>query len=104
MQLLLTIEELRMVARVLEKCLAQSQAAPRQREIANRLLGKVIERDLRLSADELEDLAGLLSTCRLDLKARIASEMDPSMKAALIEQRNVLEHASDKVTEACAMA
>ena len=106
MQLLLTVEELRIVARVLEKCLAQAQAEgiDQKREAVNRMLDRVIEHDLRFSADELDDLAAMLAGCRIEMRSRIAAEKDDVAKASLREQQKVLEHAADKVTEACAMA
>lgn len=106
MQLLLTLEERKIITRALEKCLAQAQGAElaRKREIANRLLDKVLELDLRLDADELEDLSDILSSCKVEIKNRIATEMDPVARDALLDQRRILEHAADKVTEACMMA
>ena len=106
MQLLLTLEERKIITRALEKCLAQAQSAhvAEQRDIANRLLDSILEPDLRLSADELEDLSTILYSCGAELKNRIANEIDPLAKAKLVEQRNTLEHAADKVTEACMMA
>jgi hypothetical protein len=106
MQLLLTLDERKIVIRALEKCLGQAQGnelAPK-RELANRLLDRVLEPSLHLSADELDDLSDLLATCKLEIKNRIAAENDPTAKAALLEQRRTLEHAADKVTEACMMA
>ena len=106
MQLLLTLEERKIITRALEKCLAQAQGAElaRKREIANRLLDKVLELDLRLDADELEDLSDILSSCKVEIKNRIATEMDPVVRDGLLDQRKILEHAADKVTEACMMA
>ena len=106
MQLLLTLEERKIITRALEKCLAQAQGAElaRKREIANRLLDKVLELDLRLDADELEDLSDILSSCKVEIKNRIATEMHPVARDALLDQRRILEHAADKVTEACMMA
>jgi D-serine dehydratase len=106
MQLLLTLEERKVITRALEKCLAQAQgtAVARKREIANRLLDRVLDPILRFDADELEDLSASLSSCKVELKNRIAAELDAAAKNLLIEQRKLLEHAADKVTEACMMA
>ncbi len=106
MQLLLTLEERKIITRALEKCLAQAQGPEfqRKRDIANRLLDKVLEPDLRLDADELEDLSDILSSCKVEMKNRINAEIDPAAKNTLIEQRKTLDHAADKVTEACMMA
>ena len=106
MQLLLNLEECKVVTRALEKCLAQARGDEfaKKRVIANRLLDRMLEHDLRLGADELEDLSYLLASCRIELKKRIAEEIDPNTKLALQEQQKTLEHAADKVTEACMMA
>ncbi len=106
MQLLLTLDELKIVTRVLEKCLAHAQGDEfvQKRSVANHLLDKVLERNLCLSSDELEDLSDMLRACRTELKTRIAAETDEQARAALREQQKTLEHATDKVTEACAMA
>ena len=60
MQLLLTLDELKIVTRVLEKCLAHAQGDEfvQKRSVANHLLDKVLERNLCLSSDELEDSLG----------------------------------------------
>ena len=106
MQLLLTLEERKIITRALEKCLAQAQGAhlARKRDAANRLLDRVLEPDLRFDADELEDLSDILSSCKVEMKNRIAAELDPIAKNALLEQRKTLDYAADKVTEACMMA
>ncbi len=106
MQLLLTLDELRIVARALEKCLAHSHddSSSGKRETANRLLDKVINHDMRLSVDELEDLAEILRTCKTEMKSRIAAEHDQNARDLLQKQQTDLEHAADKVIEACAMA
>jgi hypothetical protein len=106
MQLLLNLEERKIITSALEKCLAQSRGDEfaRKREIANRLLDRILEHELHLSADELDDLSDMLAACKVEIKNRIAAEIDPTAKAALLEQRKTLEHAADKVTEACMMA
>ncbi len=106
MQLLLTLEERKIITRALEKCLALAQRPELagKKEIANRLLDKILEPDLRLDADELEELSDILSSCRVEIKSRIAAEADPIARANLAEQRKTLDHAADKVTEACMMA
>lgn len=106
MQLLLTLDERKIITRALEKCLAQAQSAhiAERRDVANRLLDRILEPDLRLSADELEDLSTILYSCKVELKSRIAAEIDPQAKNTLVEQCKTLEHAADKVTEACMMA
>jgi hypothetical protein len=106
MQLLLSLDERKIVTRALEKCLAHARGEEfaRKREVANRLLDKVLEPDLRLSADELDELSEILSSCKVEIKNRIGAELDPQAKASLQQQRKTLEHASDKVTEACMMA
>jgi len=106
MQLLLTLEERKVITRALEKCLAQARGSEfeQKRQTANRLLDRVLEPTLRFDADELEDLSDILSSCKVEIKSRIEVEMDPAAKNVLIEQRKTIEHAADKVTEACMMA
>jgi hypothetical protein len=106
MQLLLNLEERKVVTRALEKCLAQarSEELSGKRGIANRLLDRILEHDLRLDADELEDLSDILTSCKVEIKRRIADTPDPTVKADLVQQQKTLEHAADKVTEACMMA
>jgi hypothetical protein len=106
MQLLPSLDERKIVTRALEKCLAHAQGEEfaKKRQMANCLLDKILEPDLRLSADELDDLSEILSSCKIEIKHRIAAEIEPGAKAALQEQRKTLEHAADKVTEVCMMA
>jgi hypothetical protein len=106
MQLLLTLDERKVVTRALEKCLAQAQGDEfvRRRAAAGELLNHLIDNDMRFSTDELDDLSDILRACRREMESRIAAETDPHAKAALCEQQNILEHAADKVTEACAMS
>jgi hypothetical protein len=106
MQLLLSLDERKIITRALEKCIAQAQGEQfaSKREVARRLEDKILEPDLRLSADELDDLSDILAGCKVEMKNRIAAEDDPSAKAVLLIQRETLEHAADKITEACMMA
>jgi len=106
MQLRLTLDELKIITRALEKCLAHSQGETSQQkhETANRLLDKVIAHDLKFGSDELEDLSDMLSGCRFEMKRRISAEQDERTKAMLRDQQLILEHAADKITEVCAMA
>lgn len=64
----------------------------------------MIERDMRLGADELENLSAILASCQMEIKSRIASETNTAAKEALRQQQTTLDHAADKITEACAMA
>lgn len=104
MQLLLSLDERKMVTRALEKCLVQAQGNDVARNRANRLLDRILEHELHLSADELEDLSDLLAVCKREIKSRIAAEMDLRTRAILQEQQKILEHAADKIAEACMMA
>ena len=105
MQLRLTLEERKLITRAIEKCLAQAQGTDfvQKRDTANRLLDRVLEPVLQFSADELDDLSEILSSCRVELKNRIRCEMNPAIKNILVEQQKMIEHAADKVTEACMM-
>ncbi len=106
MQLLLNLDERKIVTRALEKCLSQAQgdSFKQKREMANRLLDRILEPHLQLSADELEDLSAILASCRIEVRRRISAEENPEAKTILEQQQKILDHASDKVTEACMMA
>lgn len=106
MQLLLSLEERKVVTRALEKCLAQarSDGSSGKFKTADQLLERILEHDLRLGVDELEDLSEILAACRVEIKKRIAETVDITSRAELEQQQRTLEHAADKVTEACMMA
>ncbi|MFZ3263134.1 MAG: hypothetical protein WA172_03975 [Terriglobales bacterium] len=67
------------------------------------LLNKVMARDLRLDADELEQAAGLLAGKKTSLKDEIARQSDSALKAKLQGQLALLERVLERVNEACVM-
>ncbi len=90
MQLLLTLEELRLLANVL----GHPTDDPRQRAFQSHALDMVLTRNLGFSYDEFEDLAELV-------KRYLGSAHEPPIDP---HERESLEHVLDKLTEACAMA
>jgi hypothetical protein len=90
MQLLFTLDELRLLADVLEQYL-QEPPQENQKAIED-LLEKVFTRRLQFAADELDLLAGLLLE---------RTHEHPETGA---DKRKLLQGVLDKVTEACAMA
>jgi hypothetical protein len=77
--------------------LAKGSVPAEQRQRAN-LLGRIIERDLRFSFDELEDLAEILANCGIDHMDRTYGVHDVSSKKVM------LPRIIDKITETRVMA
>jgi len=69
----------------------------------NELFQKVMARDLRLDADELEDASELLTAKKQSLKDEIARQPDPKLKVELERKLEILERALYRVNEACMM-
>ena len=69
----------------------------------NELLNKVLDRDLRFDAGELEQTADLLAGKKRSLKDEIARQADPALKAELQLQLGLLERVLERVNEACVM-
>jgi len=69
----------------------------------NELFQKVMARDLRLDADELEDASELLAGKKQSLKDEIARQADPKLKSELEHKLEILERALYRVNEACMM-
>lgn len=69
----------------------------------NELLNKVMARDLRFDAGELEQTADLLAGKKRSLKDEITRQSDPALKAALQGRLALLERVLERVNEACVM-
>jgi hypothetical protein len=67
------------------------------------LLNKVLARDLRLDAGELEQAADLLAGKKRSLKDEIARQPDGPLKMHLQLQLALLERVLERVNEACVM-
>jgi hypothetical protein len=93
MQLHLEIDELQLLANVLLE-------DPRD---YNEMLDKVLARDLRFDASDLEEIADLLAAKSRRMKDEINRQSQAAPKLELQRQLALLERALDKVTEACAM-
>jgi hypothetical protein len=94
MQFRLETDELRLLADVLLE-----QNAPQY----NELLNKVMARDLRFDAGELEQTADLLAGKKRSLKDEIARQPNASLKTELQRQLALLERVLERVNEACVM-
>ena len=94
MQFHLEKDELKLLADLL------LEQDPRQyREI----LDKVLARDLRFDADELEQTAALLAGKKRSLKDEIARQPNDALKAELQQRLALLERVLERVNEACVM-
>jgi len=94
MQFHLETDELNLFANVL------LEQAPRPYK---ELLNKVLARDLRLDAGELEQAADLLAGKKRSLKDEIARQPDGLLKMNLRVQLALLERVLERVNEACVM-
>jgi hypothetical protein len=113
MQLHLEAEELNLLANVLlervgSRSTEQGSSGP-DRSVQqgpgffDDLLDKVLARDLRLDADELEAVVDLLTKEKLKLTKGGALLKDAAPKAELQRKLRLLERVLEKVDEACAM-
>jgi hypothetical protein len=69
----------------------------------NELLNKVMARDLRFDAGELEQTAELLAGKKRSLRDEIARQPNPALKTELERQLTLLERVQERVNEACVM-
>jgi len=115
MQLLLNTAELNIVADILLReqssraAAAAATGTQAEEEMAKRsraddeLLNKILARDLRLDSDELLRLSDLLASCKRELKDEIARAQDSPAAPGLRQKLAILEHALEKINEACVM-
>jgi hypothetical protein len=94
MQFHLETDELNLLANVL----LEQDPRPYQE-----LLNKVMARDLRLDAGELEQAADLLAGKKHSLKDEIARQPNAVLKMDLQRQLTLLERTLERVNEACVM-
>ena len=94
MQFHLETDELELLADVL------LEQDPRQ---YNELLNKVMARDMRFDAGELEQTADLLAGKKRSLKDEIVQQPNAVRKTELLQQLALLERVLEKVNEACVM-
>ena len=96
MQLRLDAAELNLIADLL---LAMEGASRSDAD----LLEKILARDLRLDGNELERLGELLAKRKKELKDEIAHTPEPAACDKKRDQLRVLEHALERINEACVM-
>jgi hypothetical protein len=94
MQFHLETDELKLLADVL------LEQDPRQ---YNELLNKVMARDLRFDAGELEQTADLLASKKRSLKDEIVRQPNAVLKTELQRKLALLERVLERVNEACVM-
>lgn len=94
MQFHLQSDELQLLADILLE-----QNSPDHEQILN----KVLARDLRFDAGELEDTADLLIAKEIALKNEIAQQANTVVKEKLQPQLALLDRVLERVNEACAM-
>jgi hypothetical protein len=94
MQFHLETDELKLLANVLLE-----QGPSRY----NELLNKVMARDLRFDAGELEQTAELLAGKKRSLQDEIARQPDAALKMELQQKLALLERVLERVNEACVM-
>ncbi len=104
MQLLLTLDELQVLADVLELQTEQPACDPVKLPELEALLDRVIARKLQFCSDELDTLADVIGEGVRQIRARMASVEDLALKRSLESKRDILQRIADKITEACAMA
>lgn len=116
MQLRFTPAEFQVLADILEECDeelraairrapdAQQQAslAARQRQL-QALEDKIIARDLQLMTDDLELLGDIVTEGQRARSVELVHTADGSIKLALQNELEALQHIHDKVIETCAM-
>jgi hypothetical protein len=113
MQLHLETDELNLVANILLERMgkAPAQAAPSRGgqpgqsmrlgpQFYDRLLDKILARDLRLDTDELDQMGELLDTQRCKLTEQIARGENA---AELQRKLRLLDQVLERISEACVM-
>ncbi|MGB8013979.1 MAG: hypothetical protein WCF68_20360 [Terriglobales bacterium] len=94
MQFHLEPEELTLLANVL----LEQDPRPYQS-----LMNKVLARDMRLDAGELEQASDLLAGKKLSLKNELARQPDAPLKMEMQRQLALLDRVLERVNEACVM-
>ncbi len=67
------------------------------------IIDKVMARDLRFDAGELEQTAELLASKKRSLKEEFITQRDATLKAELQRRLALLERVQERVNEACVM-
>jgi len=102
MQLTFTPEEFKALVAIM-LCYESEARKESDRTSVRPLADKVMARDLHFASDELEDLEMLLQAHAQQLRSEMDVSTDTSVRERLAQEREVLQHIIDKVTEACAM-
>ena len=94
MQFHLETDELKLMADILLE---------EDRREYDEILNKVMARDLRFDAGELEQTADLLASKKCNMKDEIALQSNETGKADLQRRLALLERVLERVNEACVM-
>jgi len=113
MQLHLETDELNLLADTLleriGKATAQASLPDTQASVRlgphffDDLLDKVLARDLRLDADELEQVSELLTAHRRKLNEQISRSGDAALEMQIHRRLKLVDRTLEKVDEACVM-
>jgi transposase len=116
MQLQFTFEQLRLLFRILEQdCRELHEKISQTNDIdvkrplnseeaaEEELLGKIINRQLQFSSDELDELAQVLRDHEQKLRKELSQTSEGEARQELKNRTAALEALLDKVVEACAM-
>ena len=115
MQLHLETDELNLVADILMQRIGKASAQTAQfsgrpdesirlgPQFYDRLLDKILARDMRLDTDELDQVGELLDTQRCKLTEQIARGGNAALQAELQRKLRRLDHILERISEACVM-
>ena len=115
MQLHLETDELNLVADILMQRIGKASAQAAQcsgrpdesirlgPQFYDRLLDKILARDMRLDTDELDQIGELLDTQRCQLTEQIARGENAASQAELQRKVRRLDHILERISEACVM-
>lgn len=104
MQLIFSADEYRLLLELLLERERQSEIARRQGDHIVPIVQRFITHDLALALDELEDLEEFLKDEHFRLDRELGRATPGPARDELLRRCLILDHALDRVTEACAMA
>jgi len=90
-------------------CARTQQGVPTQRRSGpdlqsyERLLEKVLARNMEFDSDELEQIADILTDQRNNLKQSISAEVGQAVRSQLQQNLERLESVLERIEEVCAM-
>jgi hypothetical protein len=115
MQLHLETDELNLIANILMERIGKASAQagrfssrPDENvrtgpQFYDRLLDKILARDLRLDTDELDQMSEVLDMQRCKLTEQIARGGNAALQAELQRKLRLLDHILERISETCVM-